>query len=213
MISQWEQFTMAIKNIALFGGAFNPITVGHQATALAVVANTGMELWYMPCYDHRFGKELLPIRHRSMMCHFASNETNQILQQMFDVNTFEADIQHNGSTYEMLKKLEEQYPKERYRFHVVIGMDNANQIDKWHNSEQLIEEYSFIVMTRGGSESEVDWYKNEKHQLVEIGWKGSSTDFRELMAQKNYKKAKTLVSTNVWSYIRAEKLYGFGEAE
>ena len=204
---------MAIKNIALFGGAFNPITIGHQATALAVVANTGMELWFMPCYNHRFGKELLPAKHRRMMCYFACDGANQILERMFNVSTFESDIEHNGSTYELIKKLEENYPREQYRFHIVIGMDNANHIDQWHNSKQLINECSFIVVTRGGIKPETDWYQNENHQTVEIGWKGSSTDFRKLMSQKNYSKAKTLVSTNVWNYIRAEKLYGFGEAE
>ena len=49
-----------MKHIAILGGAFNPITIGHIATANFVLNNLSIidEVWISPVYKHIFNKDM-----------------------------------------------------------------------------------------------------------------------------------------------------------
>jgi len=50
---------MIKTNVAILGGAFDPITIGHVQVAEQVLAKGLVdEVWFMPCFKHRFGKRL-----------------------------------------------------------------------------------------------------------------------------------------------------------
>ncbi len=195
-----------MPDIAVFGGAFDPITLGHQSCALAISAATQMQVWFMPCYKHRFNKKTAAANDRFEMCRAAAEDLSHLKRQMFWATDYEIKKQHNGSTYELMEMLSAEHPENRY--HIVIGMDNANILkEKWKHAEQLLEKYPFLVMTRQGYEPLSDWWKNPPHRLIEIGWQASSTSFRLACTDRDFESARFKVSDSVWDHISTYELY------
>ena len=59
--------------VALFGGSFNPPHVAHQLAALYVLETAPVdELWFVPAFEHAFGKPLAPFDDRLAMCELAA---------------------------------------------------------------------------------------------------------------------------------------------
>ena len=62
-----------MTRVALFGGSFNPPHVAHQLAALYVLETQPIdELWFVPVYEHVFGKPLAPYADRVTMCELAA---------------------------------------------------------------------------------------------------------------------------------------------
>lgn len=159
-----------------------------------------MDVWLMPCHRHRFDKHIQSDAHRWNMV----NEVTGQYPWMVACD-WEIAHQHNGSMFETLIGLEANYPHDR--FHIVIGMDNANVIDAWDRGKLLIDKNPFIVLSRG--ESTTDWHTKPPHRSIfadEIG--ESSTLIREAICRKNFDLASKHLNSRVWDYIRMGKLYG-----
>src|SRR3954464_13123296 len=55
--------------VALFGGSFNPPHIAHELAALYVLETALVDaLWFVPAYEHAFGKPLAPFDDRMAMC-------------------------------------------------------------------------------------------------------------------------------------------------
>jgi len=199
--------------VALIGGAFNPPTLGHFQLAQFVLDTSCMfdKVWFVPCYQHLYGKQMELPEHRIEMCELMCQKDGRM-------KTFDYEIRHKlgGETYHFVKRLlEEQFAKDEYEFSIVIGLDNANTFDKWVNYEDLVKMIPFIVVTRAGIErdTKVDWYLRSPHvfltaetEIVEV----SSTMVRKL-AMKGYRDGndwRELVDPDVADYIVKNRLYG-----
>jgi len=209
-------------NVAILGGAFNPVTLGHVDLAQYVLDTTDKfdEVWFMPCHTHMYGKDLESDEHRLVMVELACQADGRI--KPFD---YEIRIQHEGSTYELVKKLlAEEMAKSTYTFHFVIGMDNANDFfgrgDKkgWANAGWLEQAIPFVVVPRQGyaRDPDVDWYLkpphvylgNSERQIME----SASTMVRELTRLNDAGSAEQLtelVHEDVLAYMKSRKLYGY----
>lgn len=132
--------------VAVFGGAFNPITKGHIETAQFIL-NVGFdEIWLMPCYNHMAGKSLVPAEDRLEMCKLAAKVDGRI-----KVSDYEIKCQLSGESYHLAKMLLSEVEfKDRYDFSIAIGMDNALQLDKWAMSAELEKLIRFVVVSRQG---------------------------------------------------------------
>lgn len=190
-----------MSEIAIFGGGFDPISLHHERMA----EETGMATWTMPCWGHKFSKNsrLIPAHHRWAMTILTANFRNDGVIVPFD---WEIKHQHSGSMYETISALKQEFPQ--HRFHIVIGMDNANLIlEKWDRGNILIQENPFIVFGRG--EQKADWFLNSPHKFIQKDGEGSSTAFREAIQAKNNEVARTMVNEAVWDYVCRHNLYGF----
>lgn len=191
--------------VIIFGGGFDPITSGHERVAQTVHRETGFPLWAMPCYEHRWGKEMASPLHRMFMINIVAG-CNRPWLRMSD---FEIKHKHNGSMYETISMLRKEYPN--LDFHVLIGMDNANKIREWHRGEELIETVPFIVVSRPSYEEETDWFLLPPHRYIEADYDISSTSVREAVEGGNYDWTQANLNQFVWEYIKSEKLYGYKE--
>lgn len=197
------------KKIGLLGGAFDPIHNGHLAMINEVLnANIVDEIFIMPCYDHRFGKQMTPAIHRLKMCELAIRDTKNI--EIFD---FEIKNKLNGSTFELITQLLESNLSILYDFSYIIGMDNANCFDQWHNYQKLKKIIKFIVLSRPGEEQKETWFLHSPHiyfPSVDIP-KISSTQIRnwllEFDCEENVEHLLKYLSSDVLRYIRENHLY------
>lgn len=180
---QYKSLGRKVK-VAIMGGAFNPITLGHIQSAQFVL-NTSKEfdeVWLMPAYQHMYHKEMVSSKHRLEMCKLAAKVDGRI--KVFD---YEIMNQLSGETYNLVKRLKmETELTEKYKFSMVIGLDNANTFDKWVNYQELERLMGFVVIPRKGytRDDKVDWYLkyphiylNNENTIIET----SSTDVRNML--------------------------------
>jgi len=212
------------KTIALFGGAFDPITIGHIEVAKLVLdtSKTFDEVWFMPCYQHMYNKEMAAAKHRLQMCNLAIEDAR--------MKVFDFEIKHKlaGETYHTVKQLlGTDFAKHTYDFSMIIGMDNANTFHQWVNFEDLERMLRFVVVPRKGEtrDESVDWYLHRPHiylspdnSIPQI----SSSKIREWLQtfyinalhggrQDEYHHVVDLLEKNlslkVFDYIRSCELY------
>lgn len=197
--------------VALFGGAFDPITVGHIQVAKYVL-DTAVEfdeVWLMPCFEHLYGKKMTSPDHRLNMVKLACECDGRL-----KASAYEIDNQLAGETYHFVKRLmAEHYSSKRYNFSYIIGMDNANSFDRWYNFEYLEKAIRFVVVPRKGYEPnpKADWCRNGFHLclpptddgIVEI----SSTKVRDLLKGDGREAAAKFLDPKVYEYIQKNGLY------
>lgn len=195
--------------VAILGGAFDPIHNDHIQLAKYVLDNSGVidEVWLMPAYGHMHGKRMASPEDRLEMCRLAAEVDNRI--KVFD---YEIKNKLGGETYYFFKKLNEEGElNEKYDFSMIIGLDNANSFDKWVNYKGLERIGKFIVVPRKGvkRKSGVDWYLKSPHIFMNDEDTGivdiSSTQIRN--ALKNDDPTDELLNSNVLKYIKEHNLY------
>ena len=152
--------------VAILGGAFDPVTVGHIELAQFVLRTSKWadEVWMMPAYQHMDGKAMVSAEQRLEMLRLATKNDGRI-----KVSDYEIKHQLHGETYHMLNKLIHDSEFENYRFAFIIGIDRANTITSWYNSEELIKmDVPFIVAPRSGytRDGSVDWYLKSPHLYI-----------------------------------------------
>lgn len=206
---------MPKKQIAILGGAFNPITEGHVALAKFVFRNVKdlNEIWFSPCYKHMFNKELTSYQDRYNMTLISIRDETfsfKIFSER-DIGTpLHATTQCDGSTYSLIKYLEKYTDCE---FSLIIGEDNANTIHLWKNYKWLINHVRFIVVPRKGiaRDKSVKWYCKKPHivfgenvstKIIQI----SSTEIRNKLLQNRNRKPRGL-NSKVYKYILERGLY------
>ena len=197
-------------NVAILGGAFNPITKGHIQLAQFVLnsSNEFDEVWLMPVYKHMFSKEMVSSEHRLEMCRIAAQVDGRI--KVFD---YEIKNQLGGETYNLFKRLkQDEELNNKYNFSMVIGLDNANSFHKWVNFQELERMVRFVVVPRKGykRDESVTWYLERPHiylnsecDIIEV----SSTMVRDILENKDNQHLDNFLDKNVINYIMKNGLY------
>lgn len=187
-----------MKPVAILGGAFDPVTVGH-VSLVELLEHEGFEVVCMPCGDrHSFDKKMLPAELRIEMLQLAIG-ARSICRIEIDHGTFRA-----ADTYPLLRA---QYGTLFW----VIGSDNANCMNRWHEGERLKNEIPFIVIARIGNPltPEGTWCLTEPHRYIDTGLERevSSTLARRAIAQNNWDIAEALVPAPVLKLIKSRGWY------
>lgn len=221
-----------MSNVLVFGGAFNPIHLGHIAIALRArqslleAEGAVYEIWFTPSYYDTFREKELThnVDHRLEMLKIAiKNELNNDPNAL--ICTLELESKNKMGTYELMKELSRRYPK--YNFKFLLGADTALHIDRWRNSRKLRREFSLVVVARNiehkalwGTRPKIkhkvsplfDWTMGpeKKHTMLTeppVGPVISSTKVRELVAQEKWADVEWLLPGGVLAYIRKLGLY------
>jgi nicotinate-nucleotide adenylyltransferase len=197
-------------NVAILGGAFNPITRGHIQVA-SFVLDAGKifdEVWLMPCFKHIYSKKMAESGHRLAMCELAAAKHGFV--KVFD---YEIRKKFDQGTYYLMKELlDEDFVQNRYDFSLIIGQDNANTFDHWVEHTALQKLIRFIVVPRQGIDIDpsVDWYLKPPHLYLAADkpiMKVSSTLVRGLLKKRKFSRAGRLLDPDVFDYIKIHHLY------
>eukprot|EP01065_Artemidia_motanka_P038304 TRINITY_DN4714_c5_g1_i1.p1 TRINITY_DN4714_c5_g1~~TRINITY_DN4714_c5_g1_i1.p1 ORF type:complete len:524 (+),score=91.69 TRINITY_DN4714_c5_g1_i1:71-1573(+) len=148
------------KRIALYGGAFDPVTHSHLACAAQIVHSAlADEVWLVPSGPRPDKPQLkTPVRQRYAMCQVAVN--TMFPGFPIKVSDVELHVPQALATYDMLCQLRQQHPE--YRFYFVIGSDwltRGTDLRDWESKEgrtghKLVQEFDFLVIRRPGYEIE-----------------------------------------------------------
>lgn len=152
--------------LALLGGSFDPPHVGHLLAATYALAVTDAErLLVLPVHQHPTGKQpVASFTQRMQMCHLAFANLRRC-----EVSDLESQRPGPSYTVDSVQLLRRRF--QQHRIAVVIGQDNARELDRWHGAEKLWSWAQAVVVGRGVEDSDQPFF------LPDIG----STDIRQRM--------------------------------
>ena len=168
-----------MKKVVLFGGSFNPIHFGHLKMMQTAIKQIGaQEGWFLIADQAplKEGYETSYLDRVAMVKIMIGPYRHSKLCEI------ERELPKPNYTINTLKALNKKYPT--HKFYFLIGSDQALQIDKWKDTEQLFDFATFIVYPR-------DNLKIEDKRFLELKpLKGmldvSSTMIREMKSFKTH---------------------------
>ena len=204
---------MAGRKIALFGGTFDPIHLGHTTVAADAVEHIGAEkIVFVPAKRSPL-KGFLPRandNHRLKMISLAiAGEKN------FQVSDYELKRPAPSYTLATIRKFQADYGS-KISIHWLIGADGVDDLTYWYKISELIDACNLTTMYRAGCEPP-DFAKFEKiwgrQRIEKLGRNVistplidiSSTDIRGRLARGD--DTTGLLAPAVADYIRRHNLY------
>ena len=212
------------KEIAIIGGTFNPVHIGHVDIVKYLVNNTDIdEVWVMPSYNspHKDINTIDTYNQRIEMLKLAFSDVDKVRISRFEEEY--ATIYPNSKTYtyEILNELKKKYNTNIFKF--VVGFDSIKEISTWHRYLELIRDYEFYIFDRNDSEFKTQEQKKfyldnlGKHQGINFKYKFfdykvtniSSTSIRAMLQNiDEYKNVLNLfLDSKVLHYIEDNNLY------
>lgn len=140
------------RNIAFFGGTFDPVHFGHLNIGKTLVALFNLDKFiFLPAFHAPHKSDWKPISgyHRFAMLSLATADESRI-----SVSTLELDYAKSRYTFDTLTELKSVYPDDRIFF--VMGADSWNDIRTWHRWEEVLLLTDHIVVSRPGYEVSLD---------------------------------------------------------
>ena len=196
-------------SIALYGGSFDPIHIGHLITAENALETYNLEkIIFIPSYITPLkGRELeASDKNRFEMTKLSTKDNFK-----FEVSDYEISNEGVSYSYNTVKYFSELYKNEKIYF--IIGTDRAKDLKKWYNISELSKLVTFIFVARDEEdlfkivEGDDTFYKSISYEImkspiIEI----SSSLIRDNL--KNKKSIKYMITDECRSYIEELSLYG-----
>lgn len=163
---------MANKDI-YYGGSFNPFHNGHAQIVRRIAETYDFAYEYNGIivdanYESIWNKTLMPHDVRvKMICQslYGDKSIDNCNHHLIDVNDVPV-TGTNGSTYEAIEFLLDHHVLQN-PVSIVIGADNAENIEKWYRWEELVNKHEFIIITRPGHDVfDVRKFKNVRMMRI-----------------------------------------------
>lgn len=137
---------MKSKQIALFGGSFDPIHLGHIAVAQEVLDQLNVDkVRFIPAYKspNKSNESTTLPEHRVAMVRKAIESHPQ-----FECSDLELKRCGNSYTYQTLEELHREEPDTRWFW--IMGLDTFLDLPDWKNSDRILDLADLIVAPRPG---------------------------------------------------------------
>lgn len=190
---------MSPKTIALFGGSFNPIHLGHIALAQAVIKGRfADEVWMLVSPQNPLKKQdgLQPEEVRLALAEKALQS-----EQYIHVSDFEFRLPRPSYTWNTLQALSSTYPN--ITFKLLIGADNWLVFDHWAHYQDILRHYELLVYPRPDSPIHTDRLPSNVTLISSPLYPFSSTDIRQRV--KAEKSIKGMVADSIVEDV--ERIY------
>lgn len=187
--------------IGLYFGSFNPIHHGHLIIASHILYNSDLDqVWFVvsPQNPLKPSAGLLNEYHRFYLVQLSVEGEKNL--RAVDI---EFKLPRPSYTIDTLTYLSEKYPD--YQFSVIMGSDSYQNLSRWKNYEQILNNYPIYIYPRPGTSEIVPPSKGTiqlvKAPLLEI----SATDVRNSVKQG--KSIRYLVPDKVMDEIEKNGYY------
>lgn len=194
------------RQIALFGGSFNPPHICHTLASVWVLQTQPIdEVWWIPTFEHAFDKTLVDFESRLEMCRRAVADLQRVR-----IDDVERALGGENRTIDTVHALQKRH--ENTEFWLVIGADILQEVDRWKNWTGLMELVHLIVIGRRGYERDEPLVYGDDIRTVtdsvdlelpDI----SSTRIRNALADCDYDAVRAWIPRLVLEYIAEHRLY------
>lgn len=190
------------RKVVIFGGAFSPPTLAHEAIIAGLLALPQFdEVWVMPSGD-RIDKDMTA-RDSDRLAMLEVLHTFRFgSDPRLKVTDFELNTSRPSQTFQTIELLEKYYPKTEFWF--AYGPDSYMSMPNWPHGDELQRKLKVVLFSSGDP---IALAKGELIRLTIPDEFGdiSSTEARRLAANK--KDITHLVSQPIADYIRTKRLY------
>ena len=190
--------------IAIYGGSFNPMHIGHEKIVDYVLNNLNMDkIIIIPVGipSHR-ENNLEQSDTRLKICKEIFKGNKKI-----EVSDIEIKSEGKSYTYDTLLKLMDLYG-ENNEFFEIIGEDSLKSLKTWKNYEELLKICKFIVFRRKDDKNiqiDKEFLNNKNIIILENEYYDiSSTEIRNMV--KNNENISAFVNKKVKKLIEKEYL-------
>ena len=190
--------------IAIYGGSFNPMHIGHEKIVDYVLNNLNMDkIIIIPVGipSHR-ENNLEQSDTRLKICKEIFKGNKKI-----EVSDIEIKSEGKSYTYDTLLKLMDLYG-ENNEFFEIIGEDSLKSLKTWKNYEELLKICKFIVFRRKDDKNiqiDEEFLNNKNIIILENEYYDiSSTEIRNMV--KNNENISAFVNKKVKKLIEKEYL-------
>jgi nicotinate-nucleotide adenylyltransferase len=214
----------AKRRIALYGGTFDPVHLGHLEVARKVCELFEIEkVLFLPAQvaPHKLGKTVTEPIHRYAMLALATQDEPKLA-----VSTFEIEAANRRYTVDTVEHFVRTLGDTSNLF-FIMGADSWVEVTTWRDWKRLLTMVNHIVVTRPGyelsgpaevSERIVDLRLNDKQvvldeqgqkiYLTDVVMKDvSATQIRSLGSNGRYDELTKLLSPPVVKYIKKYGIY------
>lgn len=164
-----------MKNIVLFGGAFDPIHNGHINMALEASTQLDADIFFIPAKISVWKSESAPIEDKIKMVELAIKDHPRLHLSRFEADS-KKEVNYSINTVKHFKK---EYPDSNIYY--LIGTDHVNSFHKWKDAKELSKLAKIVYFKR--PDMVVDLNNIKEFEMVEIIGElkdESSTEIREL---------------------------------
>lgn len=195
--------TSSAKNIALFGGSFNPPHLAHPHLAFAVLQTQPVdEIVVLPTDTHPTKSNLAALSHRMEMCRRGFETLADVR-----VSGIESKLPHPNYTVQTLEYVHKRWTFEELFY--IIGTDLAEEVPDWKHADGLDDLCTILLAPRQGYPVIDPPEELGDYQKIELGFdlpELSSTFVRRLL-NRDVDCSKFL-DQDVLQYIQDHELYG-----
>lgn len=217
------------KRIAIYGGTFDPVHLGHIEVAKRVSELFEIdELRFVPAQvaPHKLTLPVTPAIHRYAMLVLATQQDPRLR-----VSTFELDTPDRRYTVDTLAHFSSEFGESADLF-FVMGADSWSEITTWRGWERVLALVNHIVVSRPGYDINLDLVNSSvRERIVDLrgskqipkvvneaaGEKifitdavmleNSATQIRRALREDDWNQLTRLVPSPVADYIRKYELY------
>ncbi len=191
---------MPVKSkIAIFGGSFDPVHLGHVDLAAESKSAIGLDkIIFLPCLKspHKTDIPTASPDQRLEMLQIATQE-----HEWIDVSRWEIDRPSPSYSWLAAEHFINEFPGSEMFW--IIGNDQWQKIETWAEPERLSENLTFVVFPREGQTPESK--NNFKSIFIDFRHEASSTSIREHLATDQL--ASSLLNPQVKEFINQNRLY------
>lgn len=192
------------RRIGVFGGAFNPLHLGHLMVADDVRRGCRLDSVLFlagPRPPHKTARNLAPWPHRRAMLRLGLAGWPH-----FRLSPVEERLAGPGYTVDALAALRRRQPDAA--FHLVLGADQYRAMSTWHEPERLTDLARVIVISRPGTDRPGLFPGHRARRVrfvpvIEVAISGS--EIRDRLARG--RSVRYMLPVPVCRYIRRHRLY------
>lgn len=217
------------KRIAIYGGTFDPVHLGHIEVAKRVSELFEIdELRFVPAQvaPHKLTLPVTPAIHRYAMLVLATQQDPRLR-----VSTFELDTPDRRYTVDTLAHFSSEFGESADLF-FLMGADSWSEITTWRGWERMLALVNHIVVSRPGYDINLDLVNSSQRERIvdlrgskqipkvvneaagekifitdAVMLENSATQIRRALREDDWNQLTRLVPSSVADYIRKYELY------
>ena len=184
-----------MQRLGFFGGCFNPPTIAHYQLALKAIEIANLDkLYFVPMGDYYKKESLIPSINRYEMLEFMVAGNPKL-----DVSAIQINQKKDLQAIDTFRLIQKEFSENEIFY--IMGSDNFEKIDTWKDSEELINSYNYIILSRNNFKANNVIVVDSIDSLKKI----SSSLVREKIALGE--SISNLVTKEVEKYILEKGLY------